>query len=376
MMRNIIAYIKTAVYRLFRHLPIKKKTILFYSYYGEKYSGSPKYISEYLQNNTNYNIIWAFTKRKKHIDVYRGKTVHYSGLMYYYHLATAEIIITNYRNTEEFNKRIGQKYIQTWHGALALKMIENDVVESLPDSYIKMAKRDSEQIDMLLVGSEKGMKIFEDSFWYNGYIAKTGTPQCDIFFQSRDEFSDKVKNYFNIPKDGHIVMYAPTFRKNHNTDIYVLDTDKLLNALHDRFGGDWYLLIRLHPHLINRTDFIRYSDKVIQATSYDDSQELLCAADFVISDYSAIIFDYLLTRRPGLLYTPDLQSYLASDRKFYFDINQLPFKCCLSEKSLHREIENFSLNDYEKRVEDFLKEVGNYEDGHACERVSDLLDKI
>lgn len=51
------------------------------------------------------------------------------------------------------------------------------------------------------------------------------------------------------------------------------------------------MLMRLHPHLTNQTDIFYYSDTVLQATDYDDVQELLCATDALISDYSAVMFD-------------------------------------------------------------------------------------
>ena len=106
-------------------------------------------------------------------------------MAYYYCLATAGTIITNYRMTSDFRKRPGQIYIQTWHSSLRLKMIEKDAEASLPVHYVEMAKKDSLQLDYLLAGSEKSREIFERAFWYQGQIVNTGTPQCDILFEDR-----------------------------------------------------------------------------------------------------------------------------------------------------------------------------------------------
>lgn len=54
--------LKKLIYSIFRCMPIKKERILFFSYYGEYYSGGPKYISEYIEKNKKrkIEINWAF----------------------------------------------------------------------------------------------------------------------------------------------------------------------------------------------------------------------------------------------------------------------------------------------------------------------------
>lgn len=371
-MKNIKKYIIDFIYSLFRLLPIQKNKILLFSYYGEQYSGSPKYIAEYLKKNTNLDVIWAFVQPEKYRSV-GSKVIRYGHLEYYLALATAGTIITNYRMTEEFHKRTGQKYIQTWHSSLRLKRIENDAVETLPERYVHMAKKDSRQLDILLAGSQKSKEIFERAFWYNGKIVETGTPQCDILFKENNVIVERVKKYYSLPEKSHIVIYAPTFRKNHDVSVYDLDTRKLLKALTMRFGGEWYLLMRLHPHLVNLTDTFYYTDHVLQATDYDDVQELLCAADFMISDYSAIIFDYSLTRKPCVLYTPDFKDYIKHDRKLYFDIEELPFQNFENQEEMLNAIQKFDSDLYKRKISDFLENIGSYDDGKACERVYQLI---
>lgn len=369
LMRN---HIKTAIYGMLRLLPIKKNRVLLLSYYGEQYSGSPKYISRYLSKQSDLELIWAFTDAKKHANV-PAKIVRYGHFDYYYALATAGIIVTNYRMTQEFCKRPGQKYIQTWHSSLRLKQIEKDAEDSLPVHYVEMAKRDSEQIDYLLAGSQKSREIFERAFWYSGTILNCGTPQCDILFENREELQKKVRAFFGIDEDCRIILYAPTFRKNEGVEIYKLDFELILQTLQSRFGGKWVVLLRLHPHLINQLGDLTYSERVLQATKYDDVQELLCAADALLSDYSAIMFDYALTDRPCFLYTPDLKEYIAHDRALYFDPEGLPFPLAETQEELIENIKGFSMRTYEERLSKFLNSIGTFDDGHAAERVYQII---
>ena len=360
------------LYGFFRLFPIKKKQVLLFSYYGEQYSGSPKYIGKYLLKKKDVEVVWAFVQPKKHPEI-NCETVRYGRIGYYYCLATAGTIITNYRMTSEFRKRPGQKYIQTWHSSLRLKMIEKDAEESLPAHYVEMAKKDSSQLDYLLAGSEKSREIFERAFWYQGKIVNTGTPQCDILFEDRVPIKKKVCQFYNIPESCRIALYAPTFRKNHNTSVYDLDKQAVISALQQRFGGEWILLMRLHPHLINLTDCFHYSDRVLQATDYDDVQELLAAADFLISDYSAIMFDFSVTKRPCLLYTPDFEEYTQKDRQLYFDIKKLPFPCFEDQAEMLAYIREFPAEKYAADLDSFMEEIGSFDDGNAGERVYDLI---
>ncbi len=364
------------IYGLFRIFPIRKKCVLMFSYYGEQYAGAPKYISIYLNKNSKLNVIWAFVNPEQYTSMLSSvKMVRYKHIAYYFMLATAGTIITDYRMTKEFVKRNGQIYIQTWHSSLRLKQIENDALDTLPKHYIQMAKSDSAQIDILLAGSRKSKEIFQQAFWYGGIIAETGTPQCDILVRRDQNAAQRVYNFFKIPQEANIAMYAPTFRKNMDTSVYDLDSISVLKALRKKFGGDWYLLIRLHPHLKNCLTTFNYSDHVIHATNYDDVQELLCATDFLISDYSAIIFDFSVTAKPCMLYTPDVKEYTAYDRKLYFDLSALPFPSFENQSDLIQAIEYFNYNHYKKTLQTFRASIGSYDDGKACERVQQLIEK-
>ena len=369
---NFKEILKKVIYAGFRILPVERNKVLFFSYYGEQYSGSPKYISRYLAGHSKMKQVWAFTDCGKH-RMRNARTVRFGHPGYYFHLATAGVIITNYRMPEEFVKRKGQTYIQTWHSSLRLKMIEKDAEDTLPENYVRMAKKDSAQIDYLLAGSGKSRDIFRRAFWYDGPIVPAGTPQCDILFGKNRKISDKVRAHYGIPADGKIALYAPTFRKDHDTSVYDLDTEALIESLTDRFGGKWYILMRLHPHLIGKLDCFSYTDTVLQATDYQDVQELLAASDFLVTDYSAIMFDFSVTKRPCCLYTTDLASYTEADRKLYFDIRELPFPCCGTNEELSETIRGFDETGYKSRLNEFLSAIESYDDGHACARVLDLI---
>lgn len=365
--------IRKLIYLIFRMLPIRKNRVLFIGYYGSQYGCNPKYISRSLtkKHNGKLDITWAFTEPDRH-EVAGVRKVRYGSLSYLLALATAKVICTNYRMTTDFIKRYNQIYIQTWHSSLRLKKIEADTEASLPAHYIRMAKHDSAQTDFVIAGCNFSHNTFRNSFWYSGEILDFGTPRNDLLLAADTEYSNELKKNLGVSSDTKIVLYAPTFRKEKSTECYKLNFKRLTKALYEKYGGDWIVVLRLHPHLLN-CELFKGLDNVVDATKYDDIQELLCMADVLVSDYSSLIFDFALTGRPVFLFATDLDSYIQNDRSLYFDLTELPFPVACDNEALAHAIQTMDDHSYAENITEFNKQVGSYEDGKASDRIADLI---
>ena len=110
-------------------------------------------------------------------------------------------------------------------------------------------------------------------------------------------------------------MYAPTYRDTNfkkQLEMYSFDTEKLLTTVQKKFGGEWTLLLRFHPQVVNMgiaEKLFKTSDKIIDVTQYPDPQELACLADICISDYSSIIYDFLVIDKPVFIFAKDIDTY-------------------------------------------------------------------
>ncbi|MBQ8047210.1 MAG: CDP-glycerol glycerophosphotransferase family protein [Prevotella sp.] len=371
-MKTKLYCIATAIFQLF---PIQKRKIFFLSYYGSQYGCNPKYLSMYMvEHCKDWDIVWGFTEPDRHhIDGIRK--VRYLSLRYFYEQCTSQVFVTNYRMNSYYRKRKGQLYLQTWHSSLRLKMIEGDAESTLPAHYVTMAKRDSLQTDALLSGSRYSTEIFKHSFWYTGPIVPTGTPREDIMFADNPTLRGQILRKLGISEHKYVALYAPTFRKDNSLKCYNINFDRFTHVLSAKFGGEWIVLLRLHPHLHDYSQqLLQNTDLVTDATKYDDIQELLFVADVVISDYSSLIFDFVLTGRPCLLYVPDLEQYTKSDRNLYFDIEGLPFPVCRDNDELEKKIMTFDEIYYTKGIKKFNDSIGSYETGHACENVMKYIE--
>lgn len=377
-MENIKKVLARVMIIFFNLLPIKQNKIFFYSYYGSHYGCNPKYIAEYMLTHhpSEFDIVWAFNDPKVKGNTEKYRQVRIMSWRYFYELCTSKVIITNFRTTDLFIKRKKQYYIQTWHSSLRLKQIEKDAEKSLPPSYVDMAKQDSQKCDLLLSGCQFSTSVLERSFWYTGEILKSGTPRNDLFFQDQASRRRKIMRKLDLSKETKVLLYAPTFRQENNLDVYDVDYLKLVESLEQRFGGEWIILIKLHPHLIAKSSQLMYSDKVMNVSAYDDIQELLYIADILLSDYSSLIFDYAITAKPCFLYVPDLNEYQQTDRGLYFNVSDLPFISANTNEQLLDKIEQFNQVAYQANLALFLKSIGSYEEGNANELLLKRINTI
>lgn len=375
---NLKKYITLIIISVFNCLPIKDNKIFLFSYYGAQYGCNPKYITEYiLRNNPNtFDLVWAFNDLKSRQHLTRVRKVRTMSLRYFYELCTSKVVITNFRSTDLFIKRKNQYYIQTWHGSLRLKQIEKDAEAALPPHYVQMARNDSLKCDLLLSGCEYSTNIFKRAFWYEGEIFEHGSPRIDFLIDRNSILREEIYERLNIPADRNVILYAPTFRKDNGLDVYDLNYSEILKSMKKRFGGEWTLLVRLHPHLILKSSQLIYGDNTIDVTAYDDVSELLSIANVLISDYSSLIFDFSLTKRPCFLYVPDIINYISQDRKLYFNLRELPFISATSNDELSEKIDTFNEEKYKTNLECFSRSIGTFEDGKACEHLANRIYEI
>jgi len=346
------------------------------------YSCNPKYLAQYIsENSDDFDLVWAF-------DEFVGipedfpkniRHVQYFSKEYLYELFTSKIVIINHRMVPYlyFQKRRKQYYIQTWHSSVRLKKIEKDCENLLPKKYIKWAKKDSAKCDLIISGCDFSTEIYKNSFWYKGDILKSGTPRTAFLLKNDLNLKQKVCSYFNIDTGKKIVLYAPTFRNKDSRAVYDIDYIKLKKSLEKSFSGEWVVLLKLHPNLI-LPDFSldTSNENCIDATLYGDIQELLVASDVLITDFSSCMFDYAFMRKPCILYASDYEKYIKNERELYFDIRKLPFSLATTNEELDNIIKDFDQSVYETKVDEFLNEIGSYEDADANERILEHIKSV
>jgi CDP-glycerol glycerophosphotransferase len=305
------------------------------------------------------------------------KCVKYLQFPYCFNALTSKYIITNQCIEPMFPIRQNQIVVNTWHGGGAYKSanLNNTSVFKKRLLSIKIMRIIREKMtNYIIAACEKfiqcfilGINLPEEKF------LRIGMPRNDIFFQDKDivDLKHKVFEYYTIDTSFKIVLYAPTYRGDYRSSerfYSPLNYDELLKTLKTKFGSDFVCLYRSHH---SAYDFIGKAS-VRFVSDYPDMQELLCAADVLITDYSSSIWDFSFTFKPCFIYAPDLEKYL-SGQELFIPIEKWPFPLAQSNEDLFRNILSFDSNTYINDIRKHHDDLGNYETGHACEQFCKIV---
>ncbi len=372
----------------FRVLKIKKNRILFTGLTGGRnydYSCNPKYLYEYMRDNFpgEFQYVWAVSDKEKYsfLEEEGVKLVKHFTVSSFPMLLTSGVVVTNGSYVPWFPFRKHQYIINTWHGGGAYKKIENEK----PDAGWATRKRAefcAKNIDLFLASCKmQEENMIRRTLLYKGEVLREGTPRNDRLVNGdTSEMSERVRKRYNIPTDGKIVLYAPTYR---NTNVVVeLDSDYLLESLndmsngHENLSGDepqkWYFMCRYHRYQTENSNLRVRGNHIIDVCDYPDMQELLCAADMLITDYSSCVWDYAFLKKPCFLFVPDKKEYVE-ETGFYVSPDEWPFKATKNMDELVRAIKEYEPQKTEIMIEKHLEQLGNYEKGQCCKRVAEKI---
>lgn len=376
MLKYWIEKIISILLRLFWLFPLQKRTILFCAYGGRQYSGSPKAISDMLaQKYPDYKQIWAFTNPEhfrsqipQHI-----KCVTYKSLSFLYHACTTQAYIDNVEFWSILRFRRSQTVLQTWHGGGAYKQVGSNRLDVNHREQQHVVDKMNRVTCFISSSQAFTNYVIKGAFKYKGLILSSGLPRNDIFFTQPVERTQSIRKTIGLEPQEKLALYAPTFRKDLQIDHrYLLPWNEILEALHTRFGGSWVLGTRLHYYLCQKLLQQINGIRAIELSDYPDMQDLLLAADVLITDYSSSIWDFSLTKKPCFLFTPDLEAY-CTERNFYTPIQTWPFPYAETPADFIKIIHHFSEENYLKAIDEHHKNLGSFESGHACNTVCQSL---
>ena len=368
---------------IFRNAEIKNNKIFFMTFQGD-YTCHPKYIcEELLRQNVDCDIIWGVrvdTINKAYELPQKIRLVKQNSIDFYEEMATSKIWIIN--SVEVFKnplyKKKGQVLMEAWHGSLGIKRFDKQVNDGR--AWVKAAELCGKMTDYCISNSKFEDNVYRGTFWKNNTILQYGHPRNDILFlkgEAKDQIIARIRDRYDELDEGErYILYGPTFRDSHNFDCYSVNYEKLIAAAQKKFGGKWKVLVRFHPTVrAFSQNILAKSENIVDVTDYPDIQELMLLADIAITDYSSWIYDFVLTRKPGFIYATDLEQY-DNERGFYYNLETTPFAIAKNNRELVRNIQNFDMDAYQAKVEEFLQGKGCVEDGQASRRVVEKIKEI
>lgn len=399
------AFYESIPYRIFGLFPVNKKKITVCTFEGKGgFCCNPRYIVEELhKRNHDYRFIWLVNDISKKFPDYI-RPIKNSLWRRAFHLSTSRVWIDNYRKPYGTRKRKGQYYLQTWHGASAFKTLGLWRGKAFSEIAYLVSKNDSDMIDVCIVDSDWNLEAFPKGLVYEGEFLKYGQARCDILINQQQKQKQKIRERFRLPQDVKLVMYAPTFREAAKDGVRgisvndtTLDFARMITALENKFGGKWYLCLRLHPQLaaaMKDYPLTGVNEKMIDMSYEDDMCEVMAGVDVFVTDYSSAAMDAGFAYLPVFLYADDIRQYTKDRGGMFWNFPEkgsrpitvnknitpnidavLPFTLARNNKELEKNIENFDEEEYRREIDQIYKDINLINDGKASGRVAELVER-
>lgn len=362
-------------------IPIKKDRVTFVI---SNYSGDNiKPIIKKLKKNPEIDIKIIRIK-----DVFHNNSKNFlkkTGNLcnYALKLLRSKMIVTTHSPFLNTKKNIS---LELWHGLplKSIRLMNKNPPEKGSEIYLKKRKRpdyinSSSNFSTTILNSAFGLP-----FWK--YVV-LGYPRNDYLYSKKKEYFKKT---FGLNKE-KILFYLPTYRektpKKYDEFIKNLTFDEFNLRAFNNFLKKNKMVFLMKPHpqdnnlwkgLLENKNLSNF--KLIFEEDLENNDlnlyEILGQTDLLITDYSSVYLDYLLTNKPMLFIPSDLNNY-RKNRGFILEPYELwtPGPKVHNQNSLQREIIKCINNPgYYKRERGLLKNIFHrYQDGKSNERVANFI---
>ena len=359
------------LYREYRKEKIKENCIVFESLWGRSYSCNPAAFYEYIcENHPEYECVWFLNDIETPIPG-NAKKVLKKSEEYYHYLATAKYFVYNANFPYSFKKRDGQVVIQTMHGT-PFKTFGLDVKEEMATDYEKMRVVKRAAVwDYLVAQGEFTKKMAWTWFRYNNNVLETGYPRTDVLYKTDEGNAEALRKEYGIPAGKKVILYAPTWRDMDRFDM-MLDIEEMRRGLSD----EYVLLVRPHYFVAEFYEIPEDGKFVFDACRTAKIEDLFPLTDILITDYSSVMFDFTLTKKPMIFFAYDLKEYTENTRGSYFDIStEAPGALTQTTEEVVNAIRNidsyYELNG--SRIESFCSKYLTYENDRSSELIYDTV---
>jgi len=311
-------------------MPRNRKNWIFGSGVGMNFSDNAKYLFLYCSLEKDINCYWI-TKNKSLLESLRS-----DGLKAYYKYSIMGVWLSISSKVYVYDSRTGSinhwtsagaYKVSLWHGS-PLKTIDRDIIVKhnafyignhtwgLKRYFVRMVMPEWFVVaDLMIATSDKVKGYFISAFGCKK-IEVTGYPRNDIISDPSLYAKHLVfeKNIIESISTEKTILYAPTFR---DTNRYDRKTPIEWGSLNDLLKkNDTTFLIKLHRHDYSMAMNEEFSNITV-LDNESDMYPLFSKIDLLITDYSSIFFDFLLTDKPVLFYPYDKDDYLTMDRSMY-----------------------------------------------------------
>ncbi len=364
--KKIVGFCLNSISIPFRALKIKDNRVLFLTNRADIPFGNSKAVLDKLSQNEKLDIKILCSKGGS-----REALKNIFNFLKLYMTSKVVFVDDYYHLISYISKKKDTTLIQLWHGCGAFKTFGFSRYHK--DSSLQVDSPNHRQYDFAVVSSDNVCGYYAEAFGIRlNKVLPLGAPRCDILLsdEHKKEFSDSFYAEFPNAKDKKMLLFAPTFRGGGEGDCYYptekFNVDNLLSEL----GDEWCIAIKLHPYLKEKMTFSDGNASRVIECNHLDINDLLLVSDFLVTDYSSVIFEASLVGVPMAFLAFDLDEYIEK-RDFYFDFKSfVPGEVAKTDLEIAKIAKNGNYN-FDKLNEFKKRNFGEY-NGNATEKVAEF----
>lgn len=341
-----------AIYACLKCLPVKKRVVMM-----SRQSDTPSYefqmiAEELFSIAPNIQVKYMCKTMGRSVDsntiTICIQAVGYLFHMFYqtYYLATSSVVLLDSYcpSVSMLHHRKSLQVVQMWHSMGTMKLFGWAILGQEEGSSVKMAKamHMHENYDYYFASSPAYQSHLAKGFHCSEEKARIfPLPRYDLLKSKSYAQQKREEIYKHYPQliNQKVIVYCPTFRKDESL------MEKALLQLCENVPIGFTMVIKLHPfsklHVTLPTQERVINDQVFS------TMDMFFVADYVISDYSCVIYEAALLQIPLCFYHFDFGTYVKN-RGFAIDYeHELPGVISKDAKTIMQAIQHHDFHEEE-----------------------------
>lgn len=322
---KLLVGVLNLIFAVFKLLPVQNK-VTFISRQADEKTEDIQMLGEEL-SCTASDLKLVFLCRR--LDGGIGRKIGYCFhmLTQMYHIATSKVVILDSYCicVSVLKQRDSLTVIQMWHALGALKKFGLSITGEGGEGRnadIAEIMAMHKNYTYVLTSGRACLPHFAEAFGYTEETMRVmSLPRVDKLTDPvmKAEALEHIYAHYPEFREKKVVVYVPTFRKDK-------DISAEIDALAKQFDKGYVFVLKKHPLMevscMGNSAAADAGIAAFDATFIIDNEfttlEMMFAADYVICDYSAVVYEAAIMKKPLFFYTFDYDSY-GVDRDFYID---------------------------------------------------------
>ncbi len=221
--------------------------------------------------------------------------------------------------------------VQLWHGIPAKSVGYGEFLNWSEINEFARYAYDACGYDHAIIESENITATYRFAFPCST-LHPMGGCRTDVLLGSQ-LFEDRevwmgAKQLPSTATDKKLILYAPTYReRSQNAKPFIEALQELIERIEKQ--DEFVLAIKPHPAFVTETrlDLKRFAQRKKNTVFIDGLEDIYpwaACADYLVTDYSSIYYDFLITKKPIVFFRPDVDLYDVARTRV-----QYPFETAL-----------------------------------------------